>query len=169
MRDPICKPKTGLTFLPALQTSWFPYPFRHSYIQNVFISTQSGLGTILGVESDMASVFMELIDHTGAFLVAQMVKNLPAMEETQVWPLGWEDPPGEGNGYPLQYSCLENPLDRGAWWATVHGVAKSWTRLSMQAQVLWDQKFSLHKISIPRQFRREKWGPERKRGLSTIT
>ena len=36
----------------------------------------------------------------------------------------------EGNGYPLQYSCLENSMDRGAWWATVHGVAKSWTRLS---------------------------------------
>ena len=37
--------------------------------------------------------------------------------------------PGEGNGNPLQYSCLENPMDRGAWWATVHGVAKSQTRL----------------------------------------
>ena len=37
---------------------------------------------------------------------------------------------GEGNGTPLQYSCLENPMDRGAWWVTVHGVAKSWTRLS---------------------------------------
>ena len=36
----------------------------------------------------------------------------------------------EGNGYPLQYSCLDNPMDRGAWWATVHGVARSWTRLS---------------------------------------
>ena len=35
--------------------------------------------------------------------------------------------PGEGNGNPLQYSCLENPMDRGTWWATVHGVAKSWT------------------------------------------
>ena len=35
--------------------------------------------------------------------------------------------PGEGNGYLLQYSCLENSMDRGAWWATVHGVAKSWT------------------------------------------
>ena len=34
---------------------------------------------------------------------------------------------GEGNGNPLQYSCLENPIDRGAWWATVHGVAKSQT------------------------------------------
>ena len=38
--------------------------------------------------------------------------------------------PGEGNNYPLQYSCLENVMDRGAWQATVHGVAKSWTRLS---------------------------------------
>ena len=37
---------------------------------------------------------------------------------------------GEGNGTPLQYSCLENPMDRGAWWAAVHGVAKSWTWLS---------------------------------------
>ena len=37
---------------------------------------------------------------------------------------------GEGNGDPLQYYCLENPMDRGTWYATVHGVAKSWTRLS---------------------------------------
>ena len=37
---------------------------------------------------------------------------------------------GEGNGTPLQYSCLENPMDGGAWWATVHEVTKSWTRLS---------------------------------------
>ena len=38
--------------------------------------------------------------------------------------------PGEGNGNPLQYYCLENPMDRGVCWATVNGVAKSWTRLS---------------------------------------
>ena len=71
-----------------------------------------------------------------ASLLAKLVKNLPAMQETQeTWVqfLGWEDPL-EGNGNPLQYSCLENPMDRGAWWATVHGVAKSWTRLSDQAQ-----------------------------------
>ena len=37
---------------------------------------------------------------------------------------------GKGNGNPLQYSCLENPMDRGAWWAAVRGVAKSWTRLN---------------------------------------
>ena len=38
--------------------------------------------------------------------------------------------PGEGNGNPLQYSCLGNPMDRGAWWATVHGLAKSQAQLS---------------------------------------
>ena len=37
--------------------------------------------------------------------------------------------PGGGQGNPLQYSCLENPMDRGTWWATVHSVKKSWTRL----------------------------------------
>ena len=42
---------------------------------------------------------------------------------------GWERSPAEGNGNPLQYSCLENPMDREAWWATVHGVMKGWTRL----------------------------------------
>ena len=43
---------------------------------------------------------------------------------------GWERSPGEGSGTPLQYSCLEDPMDGGAWWAAVHGVAKSGTRLS---------------------------------------
>ena len=43
---------------------------------------------------------------------------------------GWGRSPGEGNGYPLHYSCLENSMDRGVWWATVHGVTKSWTWLS---------------------------------------
>ena len=47
-------------------------------------------------------------------LVAQMVKHLPAMQETRVRSLGGEDP-GEGNGYPLQYSCLEDSMDGGAW------------------------------------------------------
>ena len=62
----------------------------------------------------------------GTSLVTHTVKNLPAMQETQVRSPGWEDC-GEENGNPLQYSCLENPLDRGAWWAIVHGVAKSQT------------------------------------------
>ena len=52
------------------------------------------------------------------------------MQESWVQSLGWEDPLDEGNGNPLQYSCLENPMDRGAWWAILHRVAKSRTRLS---------------------------------------
>ena len=62
-----------------------------------------------------------------ASLVAQRLKHLPAMQESWVRFLGWEDPLDEGNGNPLQYSCLENPMDRGAWWAILHGVAKSQT------------------------------------------
>ena len=65
--------------------------------------------------------------------VALVVKNLPAnagdIRDTGSIP-GLGRSPGEGNGYLLQYSCLENPMDRGAWWATVHRVAKSWTWLS---------------------------------------
>ena len=59
-----------------------------------------------------------------------MLKNLPAMEEIQIQSLDWEDSPGDRNGYSFQYSCLENSMDRGAWQAIVHGVAKSSTRLS---------------------------------------
>ena len=54
-----------------------------------------------------------------ASLVAQKVKNPPVMQETQVRSLSQEDSPGEGNGNPLQYSCLENPMDRGTWQAIV--------------------------------------------------
>ena len=64
--------------------------------------------------------------------MAQRLKRLPTMRETWVPSLGLEDPLekemathssilGEGNGNPLRYSCLENPMDGGAWWATVHG------------------------------------------------
>ena len=58
-------------------------------------------------------------------LVAQLVQNPPAMQETWVRSLVWEDPPGEGKGCPLQYSGLENSMD-----CIVHGVTKSQTRLS---------------------------------------
>ena len=53
-----------------------------------------------------------------------MVKHLPAMGETRVQFLGWEDPLEKEMAIPLQYSCLENSMDREAWRATVHGVAR---------------------------------------------
>ena len=52
------------------------------------------------------------------------VKNLPASVGDVGLILGLQRSPGEGNDNPLQYSCLENRMDRGAWWATVHGVPK---------------------------------------------
>ena len=63
-------------------------------------------------------------------MVAQLVKNLPTMQKTLVLFLGQEDSPGGGHGNPLQYSCLGNLMDRGTWWATVHGVTKSQILLS---------------------------------------
>ena len=65
---------------------------------------------------------MPLFQTSCASLVDQMVKNLPAMQETQVWS---RRSPGEGNGNPIQYSYLENSMDKGAWWDH-----KSWTWLS---------------------------------------
>ena len=62
--------------------------------------------------------------------ISSAVRNLPAMQETWVRSLGQEAPLEKEIGYPLQHSCLENSMDRGAWRATGYEVAKSQTRLS---------------------------------------
>ena len=64
------------------------------------------------------------------FPSGSVVKKLPAMQKTWIQSLGQEDSPGEGNAKPLQYSHLGNPMDKGAWLATVHRFAKSQTQLS---------------------------------------
>ena len=72
--------------------------------------------------------FLEQVGLIGGFPGGLAVKNPPAMQEIQeMWlrPLGWERSLGEGHGNPLQYSCLENPMDRGAQWAIVHRVTES--------------------------------------------
>ena len=58
--------------------------------------------------------------------------------------------PGEGNGYPLQYSCLENSMDRGAWWATVHGVAKSqtWLKTNTHTHIHTHTHTHTHKLPV---------------------
>ena len=66
--------------------------------------------------------------------------NFPGSSDSKVsayneGDLGWEDPLGGGPGNPLQYSCLENPMDGGAWWATVHGVTQSWAHRGRLLQV----------------------------------
>ena len=65
-----------------------------------------------------------------ASLMAQMVKNLPAMRETWVRSLGWEDALEESMATHSSILSWRIPMDRGAWWATVHGVTKSQTQLS---------------------------------------
>ena len=70
-----------------------------------------------------------IITPTWISLVAQMVKRLSTMRETWIRSLGWEDPLQKESCNPLQDYCLDNPMDRGAWRATVHRVTKSWTGL----------------------------------------
>ena len=73
---------------------------------------------------------MGMIISAASFPGGSVVKNLPVMQETAcsagaaVSIPGLGSSPGEGNGNPLQYSCLGNPMDRGALWTTVHGVAR---------------------------------------------
>ena len=76
---------------------------------------------------DKGLMFQNSLKDSQAFLVTQMVKSPPATPEIWVQSLDQEDSPGVGNGNPLEYSCLENSMDRGVWWAAVHGVAKSQT------------------------------------------
>ena len=74
---------------------------------------QEDIGRVFGWDTGFWPRYWEY----GTSLPAQLVRNLPTMQDTQVRSLGQEDP-GEGNGNPLQYSCLENPMDRGAGQAT---------------------------------------------------
>ena len=74
--------------------------------------------------------FEKILEHLRGFPGGAVVKTLPVNAEgirdtSSIRGLGRY--PGVGNGNPFQYSCLENPMDRGARWATVHGVTKSWT------------------------------------------
>ena len=82
--------------------------------------------------------FWEMLVEVGASQVAPVVKNPLAdagdIRDTGSIP-GSGRCTGDGNGNPLQYSCLENPMDRGAWWDVVRRVAKSWTRLNDLATV----------------------------------
>ena len=74
---------------------------------------------------------INLLINDSASLLAQLVKNLPAMRETWVRSLGWEDPQEEGMATHSSILAWRIPRDRGAWQDVVHGVAKSWTQLSV--------------------------------------
>ena len=82
---------------------------------------------MLGKLNDMLNLYI------GAFQVVLVAKNPPDnagnLRDMGSIPGSGGSPGEDYQDYPLQYSCLENPTDRGAWQATVHGVTKSWTRL----------------------------------------
>ena len=110
-------------------------PFEFTSIMILFISRISNcffFTLAVNCLSLFCNMFLHVI-HSFTFVggfPSGSVKNLPAIQETWVWALGSGRSPGEGNGNPLQYSCLENSTNRGAWQGTIHGVTKSWTWLS---------------------------------------
>ena len=85
--------------------------------------------------------------YTWASQVAVVVKNLPAnagdIRDTSSIP-GSGRSHGGGHDNPLQYSCLENPVDRRTWWATVHGVAKNWTQLKQHSMLAHTYIYTKH-------------------------
>ena len=90
---------------------------------------QETLVQFLGWEDPLKKGIGYLLQHSGASLVAQLVKNLPAMQESSVQFLGWEDPLEGGMATPSSILAWRIHMDTGAWQATVHGVTKSLTRL----------------------------------------
>ena len=105
-----------------------------------FITTMTEMKWALGTTGPLENRHLtppERVSVVGCFLIwvkgfpgGSVVKSLPASARDAGSIPGSGRSPGEGNGTSLQYSCLGNPMDRGAWRATVHGVAKSQTRLS---------------------------------------
>ena len=94
-----------------------------------------GTTWVLGILKNISGnhflkIFFYLGLPRGISQMAQWGRICLPMQETWVQSLVWIDSLEEGTGNPLQYSCLRNPMDRGARWATVHGVVKSQTRLS---------------------------------------
>ena len=87
-------------------------------------------GSIPGLASSPREGIDHPLQYSWASLAAQLVKNQPEMQETWVQSLGWEDPLEEGMTTNSSILAWGTPMDREAWWATVPGVAKSWTRLN---------------------------------------
>ena len=115
------------TLKEVLHTQIFKIP--HCFWTNICSSIIEDLRILKSKWFGNCTVFLVVFCGQLASLVAQTVKNLPTMQETQVRSPTQEDPLDKEMATHSSY-CLENPMDRGAWWATVHGVTKSWTWLS---------------------------------------
>ena len=119
---------TNLDVLSFYLTSclWSRNPSRTPY----YIQLSCLLRLLLVVTVSHTLLFRDDLDSFGGFPGGSEVKESACNEGDVGSVPGFGRSPGEGNGNPLQYSCQENLMDGGAWWATVHGVAKSQTRLS---------------------------------------
>ena len=114
------------------------------------VSTHSTVSTLHTAQSQLRhwtliKYFQKVTSNHWTSPVAQTIKSACSEGDLGLVP-GLGRSPGEGNGNPLQYSCLENPMDRGAWWAIVHGVAKSWTWVNVSGNPL--KKFLTCKCSV---------------------
>ena len=125
--------------MPWTEKDGLPHPSAHKFIWKYLKwktisltrrSAQWSQSWLLRTR-DYRICHLVLANLTVVFPGRSAVRNLPTTQETQVQSLGQEEFPGDGNGNPLQYSCLGNPMDRGAWRAAVHGVTKSQTQLSI--------------------------------------
>jgi len=113
-------------------TSFWLHSFLlNMYLLNIFFFAPTNFNYFIEIISRNEFTFCCLGFLIWDFQVAPMVKNPPAnacyLRDTGSVNPWYRRSPGAGIGNPLQYSCLQTPLDRGAWWGTVHRVAKSWT------------------------------------------
>ena len=118
---------TLFSFCPQSFPASQSFPMSWLFASGVQITGASASPLVLPMS--IQNIYYSVSYNTG-FPGASVAKSLPAMQESQetwVRSLGQEDPCGEGNGNSLQYSCLDNPMVRGTWQATVHEVTKSWT------------------------------------------
>ena len=140
----------AISYLTASNLPWFmdltfQVPMQYCSLQHHTLLPSPGTSTIwcCFCFGSVSLFFLEFFLHwspvtywaptdLGTSLVAQIVKCLPTMRETWVRSLGREDSLEKDMATPHQYSCLENPMDGGAWWTIyiVHGVTESWTLLS---------------------------------------
>ena len=122
-----------------IEVKWFSHfgNFNFHKVMHTHTHTHTHIYMYTHLLNDTAFLFLDIYSrkvkkcgYKKTFLVAEMVKNLPAMQEDPGSIPGSGRSPGEGSGNPLQYSWLENLMERRAWQAIVHGVAKSWTQLN---------------------------------------